>query len=94
MARNKLIDLNDHLFAQLERLSDEDLTTEELEKEIERTKAINTVADKLMSVAQVSISAIKTIGEYGEHQGLRNLMLTHNDTDEQSELPYAGNSKP
>lgn len=32
MPRNTLMDLNNHLFAELERLGDEDLTQEELEK--------------------------------------------------------------
>ena len=31
--KNTLVDLNNHLFAELERLSDEDLTSEELEAE-------------------------------------------------------------
>ena len=44
MANNTLSDLNNHLFAQLERLSDEDLTQKELEKETMRAKAINGVA--------------------------------------------------
>lgn len=36
MPRNKLTDLNNHLFEQLERLNDGDLEGEELEKEIKK----------------------------------------------------------
>ena len=34
--KNKLSDLNDHLFAQIERLGDEDLSDEQIEKEAKR----------------------------------------------------------
>lgn len=41
--KNKLSDLNDHLFTQLERLTNEDLNPEQLQMEIERGKAISLV---------------------------------------------------
>ncbi|MCZ4246643.1 hypothetical protein O2313_03710 [Bacillus amyloliquefaciens] len=47
--RNTLGDLNNHLFAQLERLSDEDLKGEELSQEIHRAKAVSDVAAQIIS---------------------------------------------
>ena len=38
--RNTLSDLNNYLFEQMERLSDDSLTEEQLQKEIVRSKAI------------------------------------------------------
>ncbi|HEA19971.1 hypothetical protein LCGC14_1042720 [marine sediment metagenome] len=55
MAKNKLVDLNNHLFAQLERLSEEDITPEELAKEIERSKAINGVAKNIIDNAKTTL---------------------------------------
>ncbi len=42
--KNTLTDLNNHLFAQLERLGDEDLDGEKLQQEINRAKAISDIA--------------------------------------------------
>ena len=48
----------------LERLGEEDLNNEELEKEIERSKAISTVAGKIIDNARLVLDAQKTAAEY------------------------------
>ncbi|WP_018692498.1 hypothetical protein [Algicola sagamiensis] len=55
--KNKLTDLNNHLFAQLERLNDEDLSDEELQMEIARSKAISGVAQNIVSNAKLALDA-------------------------------------
>ena len=55
--KNKLIDLNDHLFAQIERLSDEELTGERLHEELSRTKAITGVATQIIGNARLALDA-------------------------------------
>lgn len=42
--KNTLGDLNNHLFAQLERLGEEDLKGEKLDEEINRSKAVMGIA--------------------------------------------------
>ena len=65
MPRNTLMDLNNHLFAELERLGDEDLTQEELEKEIARADAITKVVNVLVNNAKTALEATKTQMEWG-----------------------------
>lgn len=63
--KNKLSDLNDHLFAQLERLGDEQLSGEALEREIERSRAITGVSKEVVSNARLVLDAEKHKREYG-----------------------------
>lgn len=65
MPRNTLSDLNNHLFEQLERLNDEDLSEIDLEKEIKRSKAICNVAKSITDNANTVIAGQKIICEYG-----------------------------
>lgn len=65
--KNKLGDLNDHLFAALERLGDEDLTGEQIDSEVKRAGAVVSVADKIIGNARLRIDAAKLYAEHGDH---------------------------
>lgn len=62
--QNTLGDLNNHLFAQLERLSDEDIKGEELVEEIERAKAVTSIANQIISNGTLVLQAQKFHTEY------------------------------
>lgn len=49
--KNTLGDLNNHLFAELERLNDESIKGEALDAEINRARAITSVAQQVISNA-------------------------------------------
>lgn len=62
--KNKLTDLNNHLFEELERLNDEELTGDKLSQEIKRAKAITGVASQIIEMHNTAIEAQKVISEY------------------------------
>ena len=61
--KNKLHHLNDHLFAAIERLNDEDLRDEALTREIGRAKAISNVAMQIISNARLAVQAMQAIND-------------------------------
>lgn len=65
--KNKLSDLNDHLFAQIERLGDEDLSDEQVEKEAKRADAIVSVADQIIKNAELQLKAATLLAGHGYH---------------------------
>lgn len=62
-----LTELNNHLFAQLDRLSDENLSGEELAAELDRAKAVSGVAKDIIANSSLQLEALKL---HAEHKGL------------------------
>ena len=63
--QNKVTDLNNHLFAQLERLGDESLTPEQLGQEVGRAKAITGIASTIIESNKVTVEAMKIMEKAG-----------------------------
>ena len=61
--KNKLTDLNDYLFLQLERLDDEDCKGEALAEEMERAKAVTGVAREIISNGKLVLDAHKAAAD-------------------------------
>lgn len=63
--KNTLSDLNNYLFEQIERINDDSLTDQELEKEIKRSNAINKVAKTIIDNGALALEAKKYLDDYG-----------------------------
>ena len=63
MARNKISDLRDHLFAALERIDNDDLTADQISQEVNKAKAIASIGSVLINSAKVEMEYIKATGK-------------------------------
>lgn len=63
--KNKMSDLTNHLFAQLERLGDEALTPDQIEQEVKRAEAIVRVSDQIVSTADTQLKAARLFADHG-----------------------------
>lgn len=64
--KNKLSDLNNHLFEQLERLNDQDIKGDQLSEEIRRSEAMATIAGSIIGNASLILKAHVELG--GDHK--------------------------
>ncbi len=62
---NRLSDLNNHLFEQLERLNDENLTGEELDKELRRAEGMAKVSEQIIRNGELAYKTMVHMAEYG-----------------------------
>lgn len=67
MPKNKIEDVRNHLFAQLERLGDDAAMKNPiaLERELKRAAAIKDVAQVIVNSAKVEVDALKVLGGKG-----------------------------
>ena len=72
--KNKLTDLNDHLFAQLERLGEEGLTAEQITNEVQRAEAIVSVSEQIVRNADLQLKAVVVVETHG-YRFLRHLPM-------------------
>lgn len=82
--KNTLLDLNNHLFEQLERLTDDELTDEQIEREIKKTDAVVKIADKIIESGQLAFRTMQHMDEYGYGNANRSVptMLTYDKKQE------------
>jgi len=67
--KNTLGDLNNHLFMQLERLNDEEITVEVLQQELKRSKAIADVAGKIIDNGKLVLEAQRFMDDKNDLNG-------------------------
>lgn len=63
--KNSLEDLNNYLFECIERVIDDDLSPEELDKEIKRSSAVQNIAKNIIENSKLALDAKKHFDQYG-----------------------------
>jgi hypothetical protein len=66
--KNTLADLNNYLFEQLERLNDDELTDDQLERELKKTDNIVKISEKIIQNGELAFKTMKHMDEYGYGQ--------------------------
>lgn len=58
--------LNQHLFAQMDRLSADNITPEQIEDEAKRAKALVSLADQIVNAASLQMKAAVAVTMHGD----------------------------
>lgn len=79
--KNNLSSLNNYLFEELERLNDDETLQQEdnLKKELNRSKAISSIAKNIIDNANTMLEAKKYVDEYGSTQEMPKLLGVSDD---------------
>lgn len=73
--KNTLSDLNNYLFEALERLQDDSLTDEQLQREISRSQAVTSVAETVIHNGELALKTMQHLNEYGYGKTNRDALL-------------------
>lgn len=73
--KNTISDLNNYLFEAIERINDDDLSDEELDKEIKRSESVNKIAKTIIDNGNLALQAKKHLDEYGRGEDVEMPML-------------------
>ena len=79
--KTTLNDLNEYLFQEMDRLTNEDLSMEDLDKEIERSKTKKKIAKTIIDNATLALQAKKHLDEYGQGDKVEIPLIGARDKD-------------
>jgi hypothetical protein len=81
MPRNKISDLNNHLFSQLEKLNDDNLTGNELTMECKRAKAMSSIATQILNSTRLTLEAMKMVNNDSVNRNDIPTLLQNNNNE-------------
>lgn len=73
--KNTLSDLNNYLFETLERLLDDDLTDEQMKREITRSQAVTSVAETVIHNGELALKTMQHLNDMGYGSGKKDSLL-------------------
>lgn len=73
--KNTLADLNNYLFEAIERINDDSLDDEQLDREIKRGEAVQKIAKTVIENGNLALQAKKHLDEYGKGDDVELPML-------------------
>ena len=62
---SKLDDLNEYVFLSLDRITNDDLSDEDLDREIKRAASVTKIAQTIINNGNLALSAMHAVNEYG-----------------------------
>lgn len=61
---NSLADLNEYLFATLDAITNDDLTDEQLEREIHKAQAVTKISETVIRNGELALKTMQMMNEY------------------------------